>query len=82
MTYNKTDRAWEINNIVLSNGSIKFRANNGWDINWGGNINKLTTDNGADIAVTAGTYNIKFYAWADGKGKCEITPVAPAKRRK
>ena len=82
MTYNKTDRAWEINNIVLSNGSIKFRANNGWDINWGGTVNKLTTDNGANIAVTAGTYNIKFYAWADGKGKCEITPVAPAKRRK
>ena len=82
MTYNKTDRAWEINNIVLSNGSIKFRANNGWDINWGGTVNKLTTDNGANIAVTAGTYNIKFYAWADGKGKCEITPVVPAKRRK
>ena len=82
MTYNKTDHAWEINNIVLSNGSIKFRANNGWDINWGGTVNKLTTDNGANLAVTAGTYNIKFYAWADGKGKCEITPVAPAKRRK
>ena len=80
MTYNEADRAWEISNITLTNGAIKFRANNDWKISWGGTVNSLTTDNGDNIAVTAGTYNIKLYAWADGKGKCELTPVAPAKQ--
>ena len=79
MTYNEADRAWEISNITLTNGAIKFRANNDWKISWGGTVNSLTTDNGDNIAVTAGTYNIKLYAWADGKGKCELTPVAPSK---
>ena len=82
MTYNEADRAWEISNITLTNGAIKFRANNDWKISWGGTVNSLTTDNGDNIAVTAGTYNIKLYAWADGKGKCELTPVAPAKQNK
>lgn len=79
MTYNEADRAWEISNITLTNGAIKFRANNDWKISWGGTVNSLTTDNGDNIAVTAGTYNIKLYAWADGKGKCELTHVAPSK---
>ena len=79
MTYNEADRAWEISNITLTNGAIKFRANNDWKISWGGTVNSLTTDNGDNIAVTAGTYNIKLYAWADGKGKCELTQVAPSK---
>ena len=82
MTYNEADRAWEISNITLTNGTIKFRANNDWKISWGGTVNSLTTDNGDNITVTAGTYNIKLYAWADGKGKCELTPVAPAKQNK
>ena len=79
MTYNEADRAWEISNITLTNGAIKFRANNDWKISWGGTVNSLTTDNSDNIAVTAGTYNIKLYAWADGKGKCEMTQVAPSK---
>lgn len=82
MTYNEADRAWEISNITLTNGTIKFRANNDWKISWGGTVNSLTTDNGDNITVTAGTYNIKLYAWADGKGKCELTQVAPAKQNK
>lgn len=72
MTYNKTDRCWEIKNITLTNGTIKFRANNGWDINWGGKKDKLT-QGGDNIAVSAGTYSIKLYAWADGFAKCELT---------
>ena len=74
MTYNKTDRCWEIKNLTLSDGEIKFRANDLWDINWGGSVNSLT-QGGANLKVNAGTYNIKLYAWADGVAKCEITPV-------
>ena len=72
MTYNKKDRCWEISNLKLTDGTIKFRANNGWDINWGGKKDKLT-QGGDNIAVSAGTYDIKLYAWADGFAKCELT---------
>ena len=74
MTYNNTDRAWEIKNVTLKDGVIKFRANNGWDISWGGkSLDKLTTKNGDNLNVAAGTYDIKLYAWADGFAKCEMT---------
>ena len=63
---------WEIKGITLSAGSIKFRANDGWDINWGGTTDALT-QNGDNINVDAGTYDIKLYAWANGYAKCEIT---------
>lgn len=72
--YNSETKApgyWEIKDITLSAGSIKFRANDGWDINWGGTTDALT-QGGADIAVEAGTYDIKLYAWANGFAKCEI----------
>ncbi len=64
---------WEIKNITLTSGVIKFRANDGWDISWGGDVNALTTQNGGNISVEAGTYDIKLYAWADGYAKCEFT---------
>ncbi|MBD9059165.1 MAG: DUF5115 domain-containing protein [Prevotella copri] len=64
---------WEITDINLTAGAIKFRANDAWDISWGGDINSLTTNNGGNITVEAGTYDIKLYAWADGYAKCELT---------
>lgn len=64
---------WEIKDINLTAGAIKFRANDAWDISWGGDINSLTTNNGGNITVEAGTYDIKLYAWADGYAKCELT---------
>jgi len=73
MTYNTTDRCWEIKNVTLTDGELKFRANDGWDISWGGTLDKLTTKNGANIKVAAGTYDIKLYAWADGFAKAEMT---------
>jgi len=72
--YNSETKApgyWEIKNITLGAGTIKFRANDGWDINWGGTTDALT-QNGANINVDAGTYDIKLYAWADGFAKYEI----------
>ena len=64
---------WEIKDINLTAGAIKFRANDAWDISWGGDINSLTTNNGGNITVEAGTYDIKLYAWADGYAKCVMT---------
>lgn len=75
--YNKDTKEvngyWEVKNITLSAGEIKFRANDGWDISWGGELDHLTTKNGGNITVEAGTYDIKLYAWAKGFAKCVMT---------
>lgn len=74
--YNKDTKEvngyWE-KTITLSAGEIKFRANDGWDISWGGELDNLTTKNGGNITVEAGTYDIKLYAWAEGFAKCVMT---------
>lgn len=72
MTYNKSERCWEISNLKLGEGTIKFRANDDWAINWGGTAAKLV-QGGDNISVSAGTYNIKLYAWADGYAYATIT---------
>jgi hypothetical protein len=56
--------------LALTAGTIKFRANDAWDLNLGGTIDALTP-NGANIAVaTAGTYTITLDLAAN---KCTIT---------
>ena len=62
---------WEAKDITLASGEIKFRANDDWAINWGGDVNALT-QGGDNISVEAGTYDIKLYAWANGYAKCEL----------
>ncbi len=50
------------NGLTLTDGLVKFRKDNSWDINWG-SLDFPTgtgTQNGADIPVTAGTYDIFF----------------------
>lgn len=56
MTYDPSTDTWNIT-IVLSDGEIKFRWDASWTINFGGDLNELTQD-GPNIAVTAGTYYI------------------------
>lgn len=43
--------------ITLNDGTIKFRANDAWDVNWGG-ADGVLSSGGADIAVTAGNYRV------------------------
>ena len=43
--------------ITLIDGKIKFRADDAWDVNWGGAEGALSAG-GADIAVAAGDYRI------------------------
>ena len=73
--YNAETKAlgyWEAKDITLASGEIKFRANDDWAINWGGDVNALT-QGGGNIAVEEGTYDIKLYAWANGYAKCVMT---------
>ena len=73
MKYNPTERCWEIKGVELTDGEMKFRANDGWDLSWGGELDNLTTQNGPNIAVTAGTYDIKLYIdWEGNTAKCEF----------
>jgi len=60
MTYNATTKVWTIT-ANLTVGSMKFRANNSWDINYGdtGADKKLEFNSPDNIAVTAaGNYTI------------------------
>ncbi|MBK7095981.1 MAG: SusF/SusE family outer membrane protein [Saprospiraceae bacterium] len=48
--------------IQLTNGSVKFRANHAWTINWGGTTFPAGTGipGGDNIAVTEGKYRVSF----------------------
>lgn len=71
MTFDETDGSWNVT-IDLTDGKIKFRANDGWDINWGGSIDSPMFNQG-DIAVSAGNYTIKFKPVCDGLSTCSMT---------
>ncbi|MCE5179517.1 MAG: DUF5115 domain-containing protein [Porphyromonadaceae bacterium] len=58
MTYNPVTKLWSVTTTLLADKKFKFRANNGWDINLGGELNNLSYG-GGDIPVPApGTYLI------------------------
>ncbi|MDO9255794.1 MAG: SusE domain-containing protein [Bacteroidales bacterium] len=61
MDYDSKTGTWYINNVDLIEGEIKFRFNDGWAWNLGWNAAKTALEhNGANIAVTAGNYNIRL----------------------
>lgn len=73
MKYNPEERCWELKEVELTNGEMKFRHTNDWSLSWGGELDNLTTQNGPNIPVTAGTYDIKLVVnWAEGTAKCEM----------
>ncbi len=54
----KGNYTWTID-ITLGNGFIKFRENDGWDVNYGDSGADGSLDaGGSDIAVSAGTYTV------------------------
>ena len=74
MTYNPKERCWELKDVTLSDGEMKFRHTNDWNLNWGGPLDALVHD-GDNIAINeAGTYDIKLKVnWAEGTAKCVMT---------
>ena len=74
MTYNPEERCWELKDVTLTDGEMKFRHTNDWSLSWGGELDNLTTQNGPNIVVAAGTYDIKLVVnWAEGTAKCVMT---------
>ena len=53
---------WTLNQVNLTNGEAKFRANDTWDVNWGSNSfpNGIGVQDGPNIPVPAGIYDITF----------------------
>ncbi len=74
LTYNAETGAWEATGVVLNAGSIKFRANNSWDINFGGALDNLVI-NGENITVEAGTYNVVLTLVCPGEYTATLTPA-------
>ena len=73
MTYDPTAHGWSVQHVTLVNGEMKFRANSEWKISWGGtDLDHLTSNNGANIKVTAGKYTIKLKPSYDGNTKAEL----------
>lgn len=53
---------WYIEGIELTDGEAKFRADDAWDLDWGGAtpVSGETTVAGPNIPVIAGTYDVWF----------------------
>lgn len=53
---------WFINSTELTDGELKFRAQDSWDVNWGADtpLSGKATNDGPNIPVEAGTYDIWF----------------------
>jgi hypothetical protein len=60
MTWNAEKGCWYAAGVTLAAGEMKFRANDAWYINVGGEFGNLV-ENGGNIAVEAGTYDIELY---------------------
>ena len=59
MTWDSDKKCWTAA-LTLTDGTMKFRANDGWDINVGGKIDDLSFG-GDNMTVQAGTYDIELY---------------------
>tara|TARA_R110002051_G_scaffold69946_1_gene125784 strand:+ start:18551 stop:19501 length:951 start_codon:yes stop_codon:yes gene_type:complete len=66
MTTSDDGVTWTIENLTLSEGAVKFRGNNSWDLpyNWGGATfpSGRGIEDGDAITSTAGVYNVTFNA--------------------
>lgn len=62
MERSPTDSSLWTLRIVLTDGEAKFRANDSWDVNWGGGDfpSGIATRDGPNIPVTAGEYIVTF----------------------
>jgi hypothetical protein len=63
MTYDVAEKAWTITLDLQGNKAVKFRANDGWSLNYGDNgPDALLEKDGANINIPSnGTYTIKLF---------------------
>lgn len=73
LTYNAETNTWE-GTMTFTAGEIKFRANNNWDISFGGVLDDLTLG-GSNITVEAGNYNVALKLVCPGEYSATLTPA-------
>ena len=74
LTYNTQTGAWECYCDIPAGTEFKFRANEDWDINWGGDINNLSYDGGNLKFDVDGSYFIQLYITYEGDFHVKFTP--------
>ena len=72
LAYDSESGLWK-GTVELAAGEYKFRANDAWDINWGGDLAALTQGGGNINLAEAGTYAIELAALCDGKAYATVT---------
>ena len=75
MSYDPTTGLWSVTTTLLD-GAFKFRANNSWDINLGGDLNNLSYG-GDNIPATGGTYTITLDLSDPAAFKATIASALP-----
>ena len=76
LTYNTQTGAWEGYCDIPAGTEFKFRANDDWNINFGGNINNLSYDGGNLKFDVDGNYFIQLYITYEGNFHVIMTPQA------
>jgi len=72
LTYDAAKGCWT-GTYDMTAGSYKFRANKAWAISWGGSLDNLTTNNGANLSIAeAGTYEFNLYVPCEGKSYATV----------
>lgn len=81
MTYNDVEGCWEVN-THLTASEFKFRANNGWGINFGGSYDNLYQDGGNLQVAAEGDYTVKLYLQRTDNINfyCTLSPAASKKK--
>jgi hypothetical protein len=73
LTYNTATGAMEAIYEIPAGTEFKFRANDSWDINWGGNLDNLSYDGGNITLAEDGTYLIQLYLTYEGDFHVKFT---------
>ena len=76
LEYNTQTGAWEGYCDIPADTEFKFRANEDWAINWGGDINNLSYDGGNLKFDNGGNYFIQLYITYEGDFRAQFTPIA------
>lgn len=75
LQYNPATGAWEGYCDIPAGTEFKFRANEDWAINWGGDINNLSYDGGNLMLDVDATYFIQLYITYEGDFRAQFTQV-------
>lgn len=58
LTPNANFTIWTATDLVLAAGEFKFRANHGWDFDWGGTVDDIQYKGSNIVLEEAGTYDV------------------------